>query len=578
MPWLVIDKTYGGKDMKKRRLVKTLSMVLVLILALSSVGCGKKKSGDGASTNKEAVDDTKKGDSQKEGTEEDKEKASEGTEKTLADFDKVSEFKYFGIAAGVDNDVFNNCEIAKAVKEQTGYNVTYDQAPADPTDAQTAVTNIFMLKSDYQAVKVTKAQFYTLLESDALMDITPYINASTNLKEQIAPFGWETATKDGKIYAIPQKNAVAAQNTAICYRKDWLEEYNKANKDKAIPVPSEENGYSMTLTDFKEMLTYFATKVPQGGKAMAIDTNGVFLENILPAFGIYQEWAEVNGSLEFVVNQPGFEDYMNYMQDLFDTGLVQYQATANDAGAVKSLQARTVGAGRIPHWNAVTVEKSETQETDDAIGYITALIPDDKRGDASAVRAFAVEGYGYYTVIPKYTTKEQAAAVVDFADKKLEKEFFLEMVLGTEGETYKVEDGSYYPVLPTFDEKQGLSDKFMDGTRESEYAQYWLCRTRKTKAQDKMFSRANFNIDNTGIQNPITVMPPCSAYDTYYMAAHTGVKDALVTSLYQTGTSKTVDELKSIWSANFGDDITKAVNEWYGSWDQKDTFNAVKPR
>ena len=44
--------------------------------------------------------------------------------------------------------------------------------------------------------------------------------------------------------------------------------------------------------------------------------------------------------------------------------------------------------------------------------------------------------------------------IVDWADKKLEKDFFLKMVLGTEGETYTVENGEYYPILPAFDEKQ----------------------------------------------------------------------------------------------------------------------------
>ncbi len=496
----------------------------------------------------------------------------------MDDYTKASGFNYFSIAAGVETSELNNSIPAQLIKEHTGYNVVYDQAPADATDSQTAITNIFLLKSDYQAVKVSKAQFYTLLELDALADISEYVAASTNLKEQVSEFGWGTATKDGKIYGIPQKNAMNANNVAICYRVDWLNEYNAANPGKEIPVPSEENGYSMTLTDYKTMLTYFATKVPQGGKAMAVDTSGVFLENILPAFGIYQEWADINGELTYVINQPGFEDYMNYITDLFDSGLIQYQATANDAGVVKSLQAQTVGAGRVAHWNANTIEVSETATTNDNIGYITALLPDEAKGDASAVRVFSTEGYSYYTVIPKYATPEQVAAVIDWADKKLEKEFFLKLVLGEENVTYTVEDGQYYPILPTFDEKQGLADKFMEGSREEDYQKYWLCRTRKTEAQNKMFSIANYNIENTGIQSPTAVMPPNSAFDTYFSAANTEVKNALVVTLFQTGNNTSLDEIKAVYSANNGDEIGKSVNEWYATWESKDTFNSVKPR
>lgn len=554
----------------KKRVKKSLAMLLLTTGMFSLMACNKKPSGD------ETVAPTKAGEESNGAGENNAGGTQEA--KSLDDYEKVSEFNYFSIASGVETEQLNNSVSAKLVEEQTGYKVTYDQAPADATDAQTAITNIFLLKSDYQAVKVTKAQFYTLLELDALADITEYVDASKNLKEQIADFGWQTATKDGKIYAIPQKNPMNTNNVAICYRVDWLNEYNTANPGNEIPVPSEENGYSMTLTDYKTMLTYFATKVPQGGKAMAVDTNGVYLENILPAFGIYQEWAEVDGKLTYVANQPGFADYMAYIKDLYDSGLIQYQATSNDSGVVKSLQAQTVGAGRIAHWNANTVEASETASTNDNIGYITALIPDANKGDASAVRVFSTEGYAYYTVIPKYASKEQAAAVIDFADKKLEKDFFIKLVLGEEGVTYTVENDEYYPILPAFDESQGLADKFMDGTREEDYTKYWLCRTRKTPAQNKMFSIANFNIVNTGIQNPTSIMPPISEYDTYYSFAHVEVINQLVKTLYQTGVNTTVDEIKAVFSGNNGDEVTNAVNNWYSTWESKDSFNNVKPR
>jgi hypothetical protein len=555
--------------MKGKKIAKVLTMLLILATMFTVVGCSKKGEEDNTETKTETTGKTETAETPNEG---------EGTAKTLADYEKVNAFKYFGMGSGVETEQFNSSPTAQLVKEHTGYDVYYDQAPADPIDAQTAITNIFMLKSDYQAVKVSKEQFYTLLEMDALLPITEYVNASTNLKEVITDFGWQTATKDGEIYAIPQKNARLASNTAIAFRLDWLNEYNTANPNAQIPVPSEENNYSMTLSDFKTMLTFFATKVPAGGKAMAIDVQTVYQENILPAFGIYNEWAEVDGKLEYAINQPGFEDYMKYMEDLFDNGLIQYQATANDAGAAKSLQARTVGAGRIPHWNAATIEATDTAATDDNISYIQALVPDESKGDPNAVRVFAQQGYGFYTVIPKYSTPEQAAAVIDWADKKLDKDFFLQMVLGTEGETYTVENGEYYPILPTFDEKQGLADKFMDGIREDDYATYWLCRTRKTEAQDKMFSIANYNIEKTGIQNPITVIPPNKAYDTYYTAANIEVKDTLVTTLFEKGTSLSVDDIKAVFIGLQGEEITASVNEWYQNWELKDSFNTVQPR
>lgn len=568
--------------MKKKKVSKLITLMLAGCMIVSMTACGSSGSTadtDSASAGTPAESEAVSGDD----TAEDSADTQEA-QKSLADYEKADSFNFYAIAAGISDEEFNALDTAKLIEEYTGYHVAYTQGPSDETDKQTAITNIFMLKQDYQAVIVSKEMFYTLLASDALQPITEYVEASTNLKDQISEVGWGTATKNGEIYAIPQRDAMVLSETAICYRQDWLEEYNEENPDAQIPVPSEENGYSMTISDYKTMLTYFADKVPDGGYAMTVDVNGVFAQNILPAFGVYQEWADVDGTLTYIVDQPGFEDYMNYMQDLYDSGLIYYQATSEDKGVVKALQERSTGAGQVAHWNAYAVETAESTEedlsgvTDDKIGYIAALIPDDCQGDASAVRAFAKASYSYYTVVPNFATAEQAAAVVDWADKKLDADFFLEMVLGTEGDTYTLEDGEYYPILPAFNDKQGYADKFMTGTREEDYAQQWLCRTRKTAAQDKMFSRANYNIANTGIQNPTVLMPPSDTYDTYYTAANTEVKNLLVLTMFQTGSSTTVEELHGKFAEYEGEAIIEAVNEWYGSWESKDTFNTVQPR
>lgn len=484
----------------------------------------------------------------------------------------VDSFRYYGMATGLTTEEYNQSPIAKLVEEHTGYKVAYDQQPADTSDAQNAITNIFMTRSDYQAVIVSKNQFYSLLAMDALKDITPYVDQSVNLKDQISGFGWDTAKKNGSIYGIPVKDARKSSDVGIAFREDWLREYNAEHPDAAIDVPSKENGYTMTASDFKTMLTYFKTKVPKGGKAMNVDVNGVFLENILPAFGIEQQWVDVDGKLEYYINQPGFEDYMDYMQGLFDEGLISYQATSGDPSCVKLLQARTIGAGRIPHWNAVTIEKSDAGDVDDGIGYISVLVPDEYKGQPDKVKMFAREAYAYYTVIPKYASDAQAAAVVDWADKKLEKDFFLNLVLGKENETFTIKNGEYYPILPQFDEQRGIADKFLDGTREEDYSKYWLCRTRKTPAQDKMFSRINYNIDKYGVKDPTTVMPPNDVYDNYFSGAVTEVTTALIKSLYQSESRPSLGDVQQVFKANKGDEITDAVNSWYTSWTEKDQF------
>lgn len=566
----------------RKKFEKVCAVMLAGSMVLSMAGCGKgkdnnQKTDETTPTEAAASDDSAAKTDDSTSTEATTAPTEEAA-KSLADYPKVDSFNYYNIAAGVTDEELNASPMAKLVEDYTGYKVTYTQAPADPVDGQTAVTNVFMLKQDYQAVKVSKDQFYTLLASNALLPITEYVNGSTNLKSCISDFGWETATKDGEIYAIPQKGAKACSNVGLCYRVDWLNEYNAANPSTAIPVPSEENGYSMGLTDFKTMLEYFKTKVPDGGYAMAVDYNTVFQENIMPAFGIYQDWQDVDGKLTYIINQPGFADYAAYMEGLFDEDLILYQATSNDAGAVKSLQSRNVGVGRAAHWNAYAIETTNAAEgtdlsqyTDDTIGYIKVLVPDDAVGDASKAIIKASEGYGYYTVVPNFATPEQAAAVVDFADKKLDNDFYLKLVLGTEGETFTVKDGAYYPILPQFNDLQGLSDKFIDGSREDVMGDYWLCRTRKTAAQDKIFSAINYDITVTTA--PTVVMPPNEAYDTYFNAASTEVKNAIVTTMFQKDAPFDLQAIQDKWVEFEGNTITDSVNSWYSTWDLKDATN-----
>ncbi|MFI3201260.1 MAG: hypothetical protein R3Y54_07025 [Eubacteriales bacterium] len=554
--------------MKRNVTTKILKVLAVTFSVLTMTACGSNETSSDSTTSTSTTTDAA---------------VTTDTVKTLAEYDKVDSFNYFNSSAGLDDDAFNALEQSTIIKEYTGYDVTYTQQPAGD-DADTAIQNAFMLKQDYQAVKVNKTQFYTLLASGALLPITEYVNASENLKDVISDVGWGTASQDGEIYGIPQKNAFAVNNYALAYRLDWLLEYNENNPSDEIRIPSEENGYSMTVSDFKKMLLYFATKVENGGKAFTIDVNDIAISAILPAFGIYQEWAEVNGSVEYIVNQPGFEEFILYMEDLYDEGLIAYQATSAETGAVASMVARNTGVAKVAHWQALAVESASAAEgedtstmTDDDISYIAALVPDDA-DSAEDVRVYGVGGWTYYTVIPRTATAEQAASVVDFADKKLDVDFFKFLVLGTEGETFEMIGDQYYPILPNFNDELGYSDKFMDGVREDDYAAYWLCRTRKTAAQDKMFSIANYNISNTAIESPTTLMPPNDVYDNAITATSTEVTNYLITWTYQTGRTGSIEEVQNVFNSFKGEEITAAVNEWYSMWEQKDSFNSVRPR
>ena len=572
---------------------KLLAMLLALVMVLSLAACGEQTVETEAPTKAPETDAPA-------GETEAPTQAPTETEKTLADYPKVDSFTAYVTNGGIDDEAFNAQPLAQKIKDVTGYDVKFIQLPK--SDVDTTVTNIFTLGEDVQYVFVTKSQFNDLMAQGALAPITEYVNASTNLKEVISEIGWGSATgEDGEIYGIPNSDPRECTSKGFYFRLDWLKEYNAANPGAEIAVPSEENGYSMSVSNFEKMLQYFDTKV-EGGNALIIEVDPnssdytedkpVYLQTILPAFGINSEWADVNGTLTYIVEQDGFAEYMEYMEGLFDQGLITYQATKDDTNAVNSLMNDMAGVALVSHTKPYSLETSRYEKmtgktlTDEEkqtftdteyTGYIAALVADENEGDASAVRVWSKKVYNQYIVCPYWNTEEQNAAVVDYCDKKLDKDVFLSITIGVEGESFEYKDGGYYPILPAFNDTYNLADKFLSGTREADYAEYWLARTRKTAAQGRMFGMINYNIDGTGIMDPRYMMPSNEVIETEYADARNAVVEKLILTVFDSSAEFNYDEIAALWESNSGSDIENAINEWYATWEYKDTYNDVQP-
>lgn len=557
---------------------KAIAMLLTAAMSVTLLaGCGGD---DGSSTPSSGGAPTGAQDS-KESTPADD---GQGGNKTLADYEKETNLRVFVINSGITDEEFNNQDIAKLIGEKTGYNVSYVQAPAADPQAK---NNIFMLKEDYQIVNVTKDEFYVLMMQGALAPITEYVEASTNLKGAMTDLVWDSARgSDGEIYGIPYCQPKNVTANGLAYRVDWLNDYNAENPDAQIPVPSEENGYSMCISDFQKMLEYFKGKVASGGYPMAVRNTSALINPILAAFDVYQEWVDIDGKLTYFVEQPGFEEYGKFIDNLYDTDLLYYAKTPQDTNDITMMQDGRAGVCLANHWEALNIEKVSAPEgadinayTDDNFGYMAALVPDEYKGDASAVRVFSSQYVDQYGVIPVHNTAQQVAGAVDFVDKKLDKDLFLELSIGVEGDTFEIRDGEYYLILGAehFD-KMTYADKFLNGTIMEDYSKYWLARARKSQAQEKIFFTINYNIDNTGIKSPVTMMPPNDVYNEYWSKVNSELNATLILNLFDKATTYDQSAVIATWERFNGPDVAEAVNEWYATWSSKDDFNTVKPR
>ena len=90
-------------------------------------------------------------------------------------------FNFYGLATGISTEEYNANPLGAMVEEFTGYDVNWDQVPTGTDEATTAINNIFINREDYQAIVVTKNQFFSLLAQDALYDMSALLEKSSNL-------------------------------------------------------------------------------------------------------------------------------------------------------------------------------------------------------------------------------------------------------------------------------------------------------------------------------------------------------------------------------------------------------------
>ena len=74
------------------------------------------------------------------------------------------------------------------------------------------------------------------------------------------------------------------------------------------------------------------------------------------------------------------------------------------------------------------------------------------------------------------------------------------------------------------------------------------------------------------------MLPSVDVVDENYATARNAVVESLILSIFDSSKDFSLDDAKAVWNGKKGADIEAAVNEWYTTWEYKDTYNDVKPR
>ncbi len=451
--------------------------------------------------------------------------------------------KVLGFNIGMDP---NKDPLAKEIEDKTGYKVEYFLLPKDKPEEK---LNIEIASgADYDILTLTPTQYYTLVVQGALQPIDDLVaKYGDNLKKAISPASWELGKYNGKLYGVPQKNERANIESTIVFRQDILTELT-------LKTPETLDDFYTTLKTIKEKKP---DMIPLTGQAMSIGT-------IYSAFGLYTDWAEVEGQLLPRIKQPQMKEYFTFMKKLYKEGLIDNDWSVNKTAQAQEKFVGGKAAMISGNWNdASNMAPSLAKNVPTSkMGFMNPLQgKDGKAGIQDSDKLL------YVHAIPKSSKKAEDA--IKFMNEKLKFDTFTFLTLGEKGVTFNEDKGVYSPIMPIFTERRGNAYWYLNGIHEKEYADMWLARVRRTPTLFEAFNALNKDYDKYAKKNPIAFMPPLQEVGKNSQTISQKEVDYFLKFLLDGEQLDGFDKFIKEWDSSGGAEMSKAINTWYATTKKK---------
>lgn len=226
---------------------------------------------------------------------------------------------------------YNTYPVAEVVEEVTGYKVQYDMLPQEKWEDK---LNLIMTSGDssYDCITIKgigRARYIDFANQGALTDLTDLIEKyGQNIIKSVGIDMLETAKVNGKIYGIPSGGGADPDkpiiNEALAVRKDLIER-------AGIKMPE-------TIDEFTEFLREIKEKDPNGNGSstipLTISSTGYNIPGLLGAFGVPVEIMQVNGTLIDRIELPQYKEYLQYLNQLYNEGLLDNEFPVNKTATV----------------------------------------------------------------------------------------------------------------------------------------------------------------------------------------------------------------------------------------------------
>lgn len=435
----------------------------------------------------------------------------------------------------------NNDPTASAIEEKTGYKVEYFMLPSEkPED------NLLLQIASgeaYDILRISESMYLELLSRGALLPLDDLLAQNgPNLKNLITEDAYTLTTSDGKIYGIPMMAERASIDSGIVIRGDILDELGLA-------VPT-------TTAEFKAVLEAVKAAKPDMVPFLTREERRIGV--ISSGFGFYFDWNEVDGVLTSYAEMPEYKEYLAYLVDLYEAGLIDQDIAINNSTTrTEKFSSGNVFAYACGGWTDEPVTAYINANGTDNLIFLDPFI--DAQGKSGIKKQQALNNVSCIPVTAK--NPEEA---VKFMNRKLDPDVFTYVTLGTKDETFTIDEkGGYWPIMPIFSEVRNNAWWYLNSFDMTCYGDMWMARTRRTAAVAAIYDGLNKNADKVAVSNPTDLCPMLEAV-TQNKATLTKMLDDYALQVI-VGVKKLLDHDAFVteWMAGGGQACKDAYNNWY---------------
>jgi putative aldouronate transport system substrate-binding protein len=211
-----------------------------------------------------------------------------------------------------------------------------------PSDTYAQKLNVMAASNEFPDVfYIQEAEFNKWRDKGIFMDVKPELSKYANLSKFIPADGMAKMNPKDKYFGFPYY--VTDTRDTLAIRKDWLDKLG-------LKSPT-------TTDEFYEVAKAFATKDPDGngqadtpGFSFGIVNNKfVHIEPLMGAFGLGNEWSEVNGQLVPMQAQANeLKEFAAFMKKAYAEGALDKDFPANkQKDSIGKLEAGKTGIAMI---------------------------------------------------------------------------------------------------------------------------------------------------------------------------------------------------------------------------------------